>query len=89
MIKAMQEVDWNKVNVEVKNATEIANDFVVKLGNYQQDREIKQEKLKQAQQRILLDRIEQHEQLKRLEKMEEDKKKTCPVTAKKKKIVQI
>ena len=88
MIKAMQEVDWNKVNAEMNHATEMANDFVVRLNNFQKDRIIKQEKLKQAQQQILLDRIEQHEQLKKLEKMEEEKKKPCPVT-KKKKIVQI
>jgi beta-lactamase regulating signal transducer with metallopeptidase domain len=98
LLKAMQEVDWNKVNAEVNHAAERANEiikaqqqeFVVQLGNYQKDRVIKQERLKQAQQQILLDRMEQHEQLKRLEKIKEEEKKkaSCP-KVKVKKIVQI
>ena len=93
--KALQQVDWKKLNKESEDALEEANDqiqkmqeaFVVKLGNYQNERTIRQERLKQAQQQILMDRLQQHEELK---KMEKEKKKECtkPVV-RKKKIIQI
>jgi beta-lactamase regulating signal transducer with metallopeptidase domain len=90
--KAMQQVDWKKINADSQQAIDEANDelqkagesFVLQLSNFQRERIIRQEKLKQAQQRILMDRLQQHEQLKRLE---EEKKKECPV--KRKRIVQI
>lgn len=94
--KALQQIDWKKLNEETESALNEANDqiqkmqdaFVVRLGTYQKERTIHQQRLKQAQQKILMDRIQQHEQLK---KMEQEKKKECtekqPV--RKKKIIQI
>ena len=93
--KALQQVDWKKLNKETENALDEANDeiqkmqeaFVARLGNYQSDRTIRQERLKQAQQQILMDRLQQHEDLK---KMEKEKKKECTKTVvRKKKIIQI
>jgi beta-lactamase regulating signal transducer with metallopeptidase domain len=91
--RAMQQVDWKKINDESQQAFDEANEQIqkmqnaygVQLVNYQRERAIKQEKLKQAQQQILMDRLQQHEELK---KLEEEKKKEC-TTVKKKKIVHI
>jgi hypothetical protein len=93
--KALVQIDWKKLNEETNNALNEANDeiqklqneFVVKVGNYQRTRTVQQERLKQAQQQILMDRLQQREQIR---KMEQEKKKECakPV-ARKKKIVQI
>jgi beta-lactamase regulating signal transducer with metallopeptidase domain len=93
--KALVQIDWKKLNEETNNALDEANDeiqklqdeFVVKIGNYQRNRTVHQERLKQAQQQILMDRLQQREQIR---KMEQEKKKTCtkPVI-RKKKIVQI
>lgn len=96
MEKAIQQVDWKKLNAETNQAMEDAKDqaekmqqdaFVVRLGNYQRDRTV-QQTIKRAQQQILMDRLAQREMLK---KMEEDKKKECTTTqsGKKKKIVHI
>jgi beta-lactamase regulating signal transducer with metallopeptidase domain len=97
--KAMQQVDWKKINEESQQAFDEAqeaqdeaqkmqNDFVVQLGNYQKARIMQQEKIKQAQQKILLDRLQQCEELKQME--EEKKKETkTTVTVKRKRIVQI
>jgi beta-lactamase regulating signal transducer with metallopeptidase domain len=93
--KAVSQIDWNKVEDETENALEEANNqiqkmrnaFTVQLSNSQNERAIKQERMKQAQQQILMDRLQQHEELK---KMEEEKKKECkPTTGKRKRIVQI
>ena len=93
--KALVQIDWKKLNEETNNALDEANDeiqklqdeFVVKIGNYQRNRTVQQERLKQAQQQILMDRLQQREQIR---KMEQEKKKECakPVI-RKKKIVQI
>jgi pyrrolidone-carboxylate peptidase len=93
--KALVQIDWKKLNEETGNALDEANnevqklqdEFVVKIGNYQRNRTVQQERLKQAQQQILMDRLQQREQIR---KMEQDKKKECakPVS-RKKKIVQI
>jgi beta-lactamase regulating signal transducer with metallopeptidase domain len=96
--KAMQQIDWKKLNAETENALDAANDeiqklqdaFVVRSGTYQGDRTVRQERLKQAQQKILMDRLQQHEQLKKME-LDDEKKKECtkkPVVPRKK-IVQI
>jgi beta-lactamase regulating signal transducer with metallopeptidase domain len=92
--KAISQLDWNKVEEETENALEEANNQIQKMRNaftvqlsYQNERAIKQERLKQAQQKILMDRLQQHEELK---KMEEEKKKECKqTTGKRKRIVQI
>ena len=93
--KALVQIDWKKLNEETTNALDEANnevqklqdEFVVKIGNYQRNRTVQQERLKQAQQQILMDRLQQREQIR---KMEQEKKKECtkPVV-RKKKIVQI
>jgi beta-lactamase regulating signal transducer with metallopeptidase domain len=93
--KAMAQIDWKKMEEETDNALAEANNqiqnvrnaYVVQLGNYQRDRAIKQERIKQAQQQILIDRLQQHEDLKKLE--EEKKKERHTTTVRKKKIVQI
>lgn len=93
--KAMAQIDWKKMEGETENALAEANNqiqtirntYTVQLSNYQRDRALKQERLKQAQQQILLDRLQQHEELK---KLEEEKKKTgTGNTVRKKRIVQI
>jgi beta-lactamase regulating signal transducer with metallopeptidase domain len=93
--KAMQQVDWKKLNAETGNALQDAQnqvekmkqDFVVQLGNFQRARTERAERIKQAQQKILMDRLQQREDLKR---MEEDRKQAVKqATAKKKRIVQI
>jgi len=97
--KAMQQVDWKKINDESQQALDEAEDaqadaqkmqdaYVVQLGNYQKARIIQQEKIKRAQQKILIDRLQQCEQLKQ---MEEDKKKEAKTntSVKRKRIVQI
>jgi beta-lactamase regulating signal transducer with metallopeptidase domain len=72
--KALREVDWKKVDEEAQAALLAEEDLVkqqeayrIQLGNYQQDRARKQEKIKQAQQQVLLDRLAQHEKLKSAE----------------------
>jgi len=97
MERAMQQVDWKKLNAETNQALEEAKEqvekmqqdaFVVRLGNYQRDRTIQQERIKRAQQQILIDRLAQREMLK---KMEQEKQKEVNTTksCKKKKIVHI
>lgn len=93
--KAIAQIDWKKMEDETENALAEANNqiqnvrnaYVVQLSNYQRDRAIKQERIKQAQQQILIDRLKQHEELKKLE--EEKKKERHVTTVRKKKIVQI
>lgn len=93
--KAMAQINWKKMEEETESALAEANNqiqnvrnaYVVQLGNYQRDRAIKQERIKQAQQQILIDRLQQHEKLKKLE--EEKKKERPATTVRKKKIVQI
>jgi beta-lactamase regulating signal transducer with metallopeptidase domain len=93
--KAMEQVDWKKVSEESSEARNEVKDqiekmrevYVVQLGNYQRERTLRVERLKRAQQQILMDRLQQREQLK---KMEDEKKKECTTKpCKKKKIVQI
>ncbi|OQP65627.1 M56 family metallopeptidase [Niastella populi] len=93
--KAMSQIDWKKMDDESENAMEEANNeiqkmrnaFTVQLSRSQNERAIQQERIKEAQQRILMDRLRQHEELK---KMEQEKKKECKhTTGKKKRIVQI
>lgn len=92
--KAMQQVDWKKLNAETGNALQDAQNQVekmqqaysVQLGNYQRVRTERAERIKQAQQKILMDRLQQREDLR---KMEEDRKCRKQAAAKKKKIVQI
>jgi len=98
---AVQQVDWKEVNAATDNAMAEANAhiekmreaYIVRLGNYQRERTQQQEKIKQAQQQILMDRLMQREQLRQMEmekKMEREKKKESgKTTCKKKKIVQI
>jgi len=98
MAKAMQQVDWKKLNEESNQAVAEAREqvekmqqdaFVVRLGNFQHDRTIQQERIKKAQQQILIDRLAQRELLKKLE--DEKKKEACTTikSGKKKKIVHI
>lgn len=95
---AVQQVDWKEVNAATDNAMAEANAqiekmreaYVVRLKNYQRERTLQQEKIKQAQQQILMDRLMQHEQLRKLEQEQEKEKKGCSKTCgKKKRIVQI
>lgn len=93
--KALQQIDWKKLNAETESALDEANDqirkmqdaFVVKSGSYQRERTIHQERLKQAQQKILMDRIQQRQQLKQMEL--EKKKESTGKPGRKKKIIQI
>lgn len=103
--KALEQIDWKKMEEETENALEEANNqirnlrntFMVQFYNYQRERAIKQERLKQAQQQILMDRLQQHEQLKQMEEEKRmegtrttGKKKECtPTPCKRKRIVQI
>jgi len=98
MAKAMQQVDWKKLNEESNQVMAEAREqaekmqqdaFVVRLGNFQHDRTIQQERIKKAQQQILIDRLAQRELLKKLE--DEKKKEACTTikSGKKKKIVHI
>jgi beta-lactamase regulating signal transducer with metallopeptidase domain len=92
--KAMQQVDFKKLNAETESALQDAQNqvekmqqgYVVQLGNFQRARTERAERIKQAQQLILMERLQQREDLK---KMEEDKKNAKRVIVKKKKIVQI
>jgi hypothetical protein len=92
--KAMQQVDWKKLDDETSQAMDQANEqiekmrnaYVVRVGNYQRDRTRQQERIKQAQQQILLERLQQR---KLLQKLEEEKKKETTKPGKKKKIVVI
>jgi beta-lactamase regulating signal transducer with metallopeptidase domain len=99
--KAIKEVDWKKIDEETAAAMQAEQDqarFGTQLRNNVQNRAAYQEKVKVAQQQILLDRLAQHE---RLKEAEVEKAKTeCQgattttkakkaVTAKKKKIVHI
>jgi hypothetical protein len=100
--KAMLQVDWKKLNTESQNALDDANQEVekmqqtysVQLGDFQRAQTVRAERLKLAQQKILMDRLQQCEDLKQLKedkmKAGEDKKKELskhPV--KRKRIVQI
>jgi len=93
--KAVSQVDWKKVNQETENALQEAQNqiekmqkaYVVRLGNYQQERTERAERMKLAQQKILMDRLQQCEDLKKME--EEKKKEPTKPPVKKKKIVQI
>lgn len=93
--KAMQQVDFKKLNAETDNALQDVQNqvekmqqaYVVQLGNFQRARTERAERIKQAQQLILMERLQQREDLK---KMEEDRKQAAKqATAKKKKIVHI
>jgi beta-lactamase regulating signal transducer with metallopeptidase domain len=94
--KAMQQVDFKKLNAETESALREARDqmkkmqqaYVVQLGNFQRARTERAERIKQAQQLILMERLQQREDLK---KMEEDRKQAAKQISakKKKKIVQI
>jgi Zn-dependent protease with chaperone function len=101
IIKAMQDVDWKKLNEATESAMDEAQDqvksmkeaYVIQLGNYQRERTLRLEKLKQAQQQILMDRLQQREQVRKMEEdkkqQDEEKKKACTVTVRKKKIIHI
>jgi predicted transcriptional regulator len=101
IIKAMQDVDWKKLNEATESAMNEAQDqvksmkeaYVIQLGNYQRERTLRLEKLKQAQQQILMDRLQQREQVRKMEEdkkqRDEEKKKACKITVRKKKIIHI
>jgi beta-lactamase regulating signal transducer with metallopeptidase domain len=100
--KAMLQVDWKKLNAESQNAQDEANQeiekmqqtYAVRVGDFQRAQTVRAERLKLAQQKILMDRLQQCEDVKQMEedkmKVKEDKKKELskhPV--KRKRIVQI
>ena len=102
--KAIKEVDWKKIDEETAAAMQAEQDqarFGTQLRNNMHDRAVHQEKVKLAQQQILLDRLAQHEKLKQVEEAAKAKTecqgatttttraKKATVTAKKKKIVHI
>ncbi|OQP39886.1 hypothetical protein A4H97_16840 [Niastella yeongjuensis] len=100
--KAIRQVDWKKLNAQTENAADEAKQeienmqqtYTVQLGNFQRAQTERAERLKLAQQKILMDRLQQREALRKLEQdkkeMEAGKKKECPKqTAKRKRIVQI
>lgn len=92
--KAMQQVDWKKVNEDNQQAQEEAqaalqdanNAYMIQLGDFQRERAIRQEKIKLAQQQILIERLQQREALR---KLEEARKQEQHIVVKKRKIVQI
>jgi beta-lactamase regulating signal transducer with metallopeptidase domain len=93
--KALQQIDWKNLDAETSEALDEAKEemekmrqtAVFRLGNYQHERTLQQQRIKQAQQQILMDRLQQREQLK---KLAEEKKKECTTKpCKKKKIVVI
>lgn len=90
--KAIKEIDWKKIiaakeaNLEREWLEGMQQQFSLQLSNFHRQRSLQQEKLKQAQQQILLDRLQQHEQLKRLEAEKAAQQcKPRPTPAKKKK----
>jgi Zn-dependent protease with chaperone function len=93
--KAMQQIDWKKLNEECNQTLEearaevekVQDASVVMLGNYQRARTVQQERIKEAQQLILMERLQQRELLKQIqdEKKKEGNTKPC----KKKRIVHI
>jgi hypothetical protein len=100
--KAMLQVDWKKLNAESQNALDDASQeiekmqqtYAVRVGNFQRAQTVRAERLKLAQQKILMDRLQQHEALKQMEedkmKAEEDmKKERSKHPVKRKRIVQI
>lgn len=103
LAKAMQQVDWKKLNETTDLAMDEAQDqlkkmqeaYVIQLSNFQKDRSLRLERLKQAQQQILLDRLQQREQIKRMEadrkllEKEQARKRTDEATVRRKKIIHI
>jgi beta-lactamase regulating signal transducer with metallopeptidase domain len=99
--KAMMQVDWKKLNAESQNALDNANQeiekmqqtYAVRVGNFQRAQTLRAERLKLAQQKILMDRLQQCEELKKMEedkmKAEVDRKKEISKRAKGKRIVHI
>lgn len=99
--KAMLAIDWKKLNAESQDALANANQemermqqaYAIRVGNFQRAQTIRAERLKEAQQKILMDRLQQHEELKQMEedklKAEADRKKELKHPAKRKRIVQI
>ncbi len=73
--KAMLQVDWKKLNAESQSALDEANQeiekmqqtYAVRVGNFQQAQTVRAERLKLAQQKILMDRLQQCENLKQME----------------------
>ncbi|AEV97550.1 hypothetical protein A4D02_30385 [Niastella koreensis] len=92
--KAMLQVDWKKLNAESQNALDNANQelekmqqtYAVRVSEFQRTQTIRAERLKLAQQKILMDRLQQREDLKQ---MEEDRKKESGKRPKGKRIVHI
>jgi beta-lactamase regulating signal transducer with metallopeptidase domain len=86
--KALLEVDWNKINEVAEDADDMAGEVLTQeqellrshLSTYQKERAEKQAKIKLAQQQILLERLQQHEELKKLE--EKNKKPATGTRAK-------
>jgi beta-lactamase regulating signal transducer with metallopeptidase domain len=100
--KAMKQVDWKKLNTETEDGLNNAKQeiekmqqaYTVRIGNFQRAQTERAERLKLAQQKILWDRLQQCEDLKKLEqekmKAEDERKKQgSRVTVKRKRIVQI
>jgi hypothetical protein len=100
--KAMLQVDWKKLNAESQNALDEANQeiekiqqtYAVRVGDFQRAQTVRAERLKQAQQKILMDRLQQREELKQWRedkiKSEEDRKKELSqYPVKRKRIVHI
>ena len=100
--KAMLLVDWKKLNAESQNALDDANQeiekmqqtYAVRVGDFQRTQTLRAERLKLAQQKILMDRLQQCEELKQLQedkmKSAEDRKKELSRhPAKRKRIVHI
>ena len=96
------EVAGFHLNAETENALEeskqeiekMQQTYAVRLDNFQRAQSVRAERLKQAEQQILWDRLQQREALKKLEadkkEMDEDRKKQCTkITVKRKRIVQI
>jgi len=85
--KAMMQVDWKKLNAEAQTAMDNANQeiekmqqtYAMRVGEFQRAQTIRAERLKEAQQKILMDRLQQCEDLKQLKedkmKAEENRRK--------------
>lgn len=96
--KAVRDIDWKKIAAAQEAALERAwlekmqEQFSAQISNFQRERALQQEKLKQVQQQILLDRLEQHQLLKKLEAekaAQQNHPTSNPAAKKKKKIIHL
>jgi hypothetical protein len=92
---ALRDVDWKKINEESEKLNDAPEELTTaqeilrtQLNSYQKDRAARQEKIKAAQQQILMDRLQQHEELKKAEETNK-KKSPCGAPVKVKKVVVI